>query len=102
MHHTDRIAAGVTGRKYQVALHNFNCVPTNTCIDDGIPRDFQECLVRVSYRIFWWGWEKNMCIEPRPLGRVWGDAPPGKFRNIHALRLLLVTSGALKWLEISY
>ena len=25
---------------------------------------------RVSYRIFRWGWEKNMCIEPCPT--MWG------------------------------
>ena len=37
-----------------------------------------------------------------PSREVWGDAPPGNLRNLHALRLLLVASGAPKWLEISY
>ena len=37
-----------------------------------------------------------------PSRGVWGDAPPGNFRNLHALRLLLVASGAPEGLEIRY
>ena len=36
---------------------------------------------------------KNMYIDPHPQGGVWGDAPPGNFRNLHALE---VASGAPK------
>ena len=53
--------------------------------------------MRVSYRIFGGG-GKNV-HRATPSRGVWGDAPPGNFRNLHALRL---ASGAPKWLEISY